>query len=150
MGADRVARGEECAGPKPIFAAYGVPAEEARRFGLPCGGELEVIIEPEASVAGLETMLAGIAAGRIVARRVDLATGEWSFAPALPTDQCQRTETHFTSVHGPRRRKLVIGASEIAHYLAEVASTVDFPVFLCAPREEYKSAWRARGAPCVD
>ena len=147
---DLVARREEYAGRKPHFASYGVTAEEARRFGLPCGGELEVIIEPEASVAGLETMLAGIAAGRIVARRVDLATGEWSFAPALPTDECQRTETHFTSVHGPRWRMLVIGASEIAHYLAEVASTVDFQVFVCDPREEYKSAWRARGAAWID
>jgi xanthine dehydrogenase accessory factor len=147
---DLVARREEYAGRKPHFAAYGVTAEEARRFGLPCGGELEVIIEPEASAAGLETMLAGIAAGRIVARRVDLATGEWSFAPAMPTDECQRTETHFTSVHGPRWRMLVIGASEIAHYLAEVASTVDFQVFVCDPREEYKSAWRARGASWID
>ncbi len=45
---------------------------------------------------------------------------------------------------------LVIGASEIAHYLAEVASTVDFQVFVCDPREEYKSAWRAKGAQWID
>ena len=44
---------------------------------------------------------------------------------------------------------LVIGASEIAHYLAEVASTVDFQVFVCDPREEYRSAWRARGAQWI-
>jgi len=44
---DLVARRAEYAGRKPQFAAYGVTAEEARRFGLPCGGELEVIIEPE-------------------------------------------------------------------------------------------------------
>src|SRR4051812_3596023 len=45
---------------------------------------------------------------------------------------------------------LVIGASEIAHYLAEVAATVDYQVFVCDPREEYKSAWRARGATWMD
>jgi len=45
---------------------------------------------------------------------------------------------------------LVIGGSEIAHYLAEVASTVDFQVFVCDPREEYKAAWRAKGARWVD
>ena len=71
-------------------------------------------------------------------------------AAAEPNDECQRTADRFVSVHGPRWRMLVIGASEIAHYLAEVASTVDFQVFVCDPREEYKSAWRARGATWID
>jgi xanthine dehydrogenase accessory factor len=147
---DLVARREEYAGRKPHFAAYGVTAEEARRFGLPCGGELEVIIEPGVEAAEIESLLENIGAGRIVARRVDLESGAWSFAPAMPADECARDARQFTSVHGPRWRMLVIGASEIAHYLAEVAATVDFQVFVCDPREEYKSAWRARGARWID
>ena len=147
---DLVARREEYRGRKPHFAAYGVTAEEARRFGLPCGGELEVIIEPEVKAAEIEMLLEAIAAGRVVARRVDLATGDWSLEAAKPTDECSRTDTSFTSIHGPRWRMLVIGASEIAHYLAEVAATVDFQVFVCDPREEYKSAWRAKGATWID
>jgi xanthine dehydrogenase accessory factor len=147
---DLVARRAEYSGRKPQFAAYGVTAEEARRFGLPCGGELEVIIEPDVQAAEFEALLGHVGAGRIVARRVDLESGAWSFAAAQPADECARTETQFTSVHGPRWRMLVIGASEIAHYLAEVASTVDFQVFVCDPREEYRSAWRARGAQWID
>jgi xanthine dehydrogenase accessory factor len=147
---DLVARRAEYAGRKPHFAAYGVTAEEARRFGLPCGGELEVIIEPDVRAEELQSLLEHVGAGRIVARRVDLASGAWSFAMARPTDECTRTEAEFTSVHGPRWRMLVIGASEIAHYLAEVAATVDFQVFVCDPREEYKGAWRARGAQWID
>src|SRR3979409_2633756 len=58
---DLVARRAEYAGRTPQFAAYGVTAEEARRFGLPCGGELEVIIEPEVSAADFESLLAAIA-----------------------------------------------------------------------------------------
>jgi xanthine dehydrogenase accessory factor len=147
---DLVSRREEYAGRKPQFAAYGVTSEEARRFGLPCGGELEVIIESEVSVADFEALLTRIAEGRIIARHVDLGTGQWSFAPAHPNDECERTQSRFTSVHGPRWRMLIIGASEIAHYLAEVASTVDFQVFVCDPREEYKTAWRARDAKWID
>ena len=147
---DLVARREEYTGRKPHFAAYGVTAEEARRFGLPCGGELEVIIEPEVRASEIEMLLGAIAAGRVVARRVDLATGDWSLEAAKPTDECSRTATAFTSIHGPRWRMLVIGASEIAHYLAEVAATVDFQVFVCDPREEYRNAWRARGATWID
>src|SRR4051812_25561304 len=45
---------------------------------------------------------------------------------------------------------LVVGASEIAHYLAEVAATVDYQVFVCDPREEYRIAWRARGATWIE
>ncbi|HUQ29150.1 MAG TPA: XdhC family protein, partial [Usitatibacter sp.] len=127
-----------------------VTAEEARRFGLPCGGELEVIVEAEAAVADIEALLERISAGRIVARNVDLASGAWTLEDADAGDECVRTAERFTSVHGPRWRMLVIGGSEIAHYLAEVASTVDFQVFVCDPREEYRSAWRARGATWID
>jgi xanthine dehydrogenase accessory factor len=147
---DLVSRREEYAGAKPGFAAYGVTAEEARRFGLPCGGEVEVLIEPEVRVADLEALLAQLARGRIVGRQVDLATGAWTIVPASAGDECVRTAERLTSVHGPRWRMLVIGASEIAHYLAEVAATVDYQVFVCDPREEYKTAWRAKGATWID
>jgi xanthine dehydrogenase accessory factor len=101
-------------------------------------------------VAQLESLLERIGEGRIVARCVHLASGDWSLAEAGAGDECERTAEHFTSVHGPRWRMLVIGGSEIAHYLAEIASTVDFQVFVCDPREEYKAAWRARGGRWID
>lgn len=147
---DLVSRRGEYSGRKPCFAAYGVSALEAQRFGLPCGGELEVIIEPEASVGSIDALLEHIGSGRIVARHVDLSNGDWSFEGAGAVDGCVRTEARFTSIHGPRWRMLVIGGSEIAHYLSEVASTVDFQVFVCDPRAEYRCAWRARGATWVD
>ena len=53
-------------------------------------------------------------------------------------------------IHGPRWRMLIIGASEIARYLAEVAATLDFQVFVCDPREEYHTAWRVAGSTFVD
>jgi xanthine dehydrogenase accessory factor len=147
---DLVARREEYSGRRPGFAAYGVTAEEARRFGLPCGGELEVIIEPEVEPRHLEELLEAISSGRIVARHVDLASGAWSFSSASPVDEVARTDSRFTSIHGPRWRMLIIGGSEIAHYLAEIASTVDFQVFVCDPRDEYRQAWRAKDARWVE
>ncbi len=147
---DLVARRDEYVGRVPHFAAYGVTAEEAQRFGLPCGGELEVIIEPEVSVAQLESLLAQIGAGHVVARHVDLASGDWSLQAAGAADECERNTVQFKSVHGPRWRMLIVGGSEIAHYLAEVAATVDYQVFVCDPRAEYKAAWRAKGALWID
>ena len=147
---DLVARREEHSGAIPRFVAYGVTADEARRFGLPCGGEVEVLVEPDVRVEAIDALLNEIAAGRIVARTVDLASGGWSLVPADPRAECERGEASFTSIHGPRWRMLVIGASEIAHYLAEVAATVDFQVFVCDPREEYRAAWRAQGARWIE
>ena len=57
-----------------------------------------------------------------------------------------RAEGEFRCIHGPRWRLLIIGASEIARYLAEVAAALDFHVFVCDPRDEYQSAWRVAGA----
>ena len=147
---DLIARRNEYAGAKPAFASYGVTAEEARRFGLPCGGELEAIIESEPRERDLVELLEAIGAGRIVARHVDLETGAWTIEPASANDEVARTASRFTSIHGPRWRMLIVGASEIAHYLAEIAATVDFQVHVCDPREEYRTAWRAHGALWVD
>src|SRR5512138_3046794 len=75
---DLVAHREEYSGAKPGTAAYGVTAEEARRFGLPCGGNVEVLVEAQPRIADIEALLAEIAAGHVVARTVDLVTGAWS------------------------------------------------------------------------
>jgi xanthine dehydrogenase accessory factor len=147
---DLVARREEFTGRVPRFISYGVSSEEARRFGLPCGGKLEVIVEAGLPVEDLEALLAHIGGGKVIGRRVDLATGAWAFVPAQPTDECERTDTRFTSIHGPRWRMLIIGASEIAHYLAEMATTVDYRVLVCDPREEYRLAWRVPGTTFVE
>ncbi len=147
---DLVARRDEYRGARPAFAAYGVTADEARRFGLPCGGEVEVMVEPGVPVDSLERLLGELGKGRIVARSVALDTGAWTLEPARAGDECLRSAERLTSVHGPRWRMLVIGASEIAHYLAEVAATVDYQVFVCDPREEYRRAWRVRGATWID
>ena len=45
---------------------------------------------------------------------------------------------------------LIIGASEIARYLAEIAQTLDFQVSICDPREEYRNAWRVANVRFVD
>ena len=76
---------------------------------------------------------------------VDLENGAWTLERGRPAAACERTVTTFTSIHGPRWRMLVIGASEIARYLADMAAPLDFQAFLCDPREEYRASWRVPG-----
>ena len=147
---DLVARRNEFSGAMPILERYGITSEDARKFGLPCGGELEVVIESALDAARLNALFLKIAAGEVCARSLDLKTGEWQFLPASHTDVTGRTDQQFICIHGPRWRLLIIGASEIARYLAEVAATLDFQVSICDPREEYRSVWRVPGSVFLD
>ncbi len=139
---DLVLRREEFCGAVPVLARYGVSGEEARRFGLPCGGELEVTIEAGLDCTRINTLLAKITAGEVFVRALDLQTGEWQFRAARQREETAINPTHFLCVHGPRWRLLIIGASEIAVYLAEIAKTLDFNVSINEPRETYRHAWR--------
>ena len=147
---DLVARRDQFSDVKPVLERYGITSEEARRFGLPCGGELEVVIESTIDIARLDELFLKISAGEVFARSVDLQTGAWQFRPATTADTTGRTEQAFVCIHGPRWRMLIIGASEIARYLAEVAATLDFQVSVCDPREEYRSVWRVPGTILLD
>jgi len=147
---DLVARRATFTGPVPLLQSYGVSAEEARRFGLPCGGQLEVLIEAALDVARLDSLFEKISRGDVFARMVDLASGGWHYRPAQPVEETCRDSATFTCIHGPRWRMLIIGASEIARYLAELGATLDFQVFVCDPREEYRTAWRVPAAQFVE
>lgn len=147
---DLIARRESFRGPEPILESYGVNAEEARRFGLPCGGQLQVLVEPSIDALRLDALFDRIARGEVFARIVNLATGEWRTRPASAADETHIDAQEFACVHGPRWRMLIIGASEIARYLAEMAKTLDFQVHVCDPREEYRNAWRIDGIQFLD
>ena len=138
------------AGPVPIRQRYGVTSDDARRYGLPCGGELEVLIEPMPRLRDIEDLLARISAGRVFFREVDLLSGAWSYRDAEPSDKTTISDSCFVCLHGPRWRMLIIGASEISVYLAEIAKTLDFWVSVCDPRDEYRSTWRVEGTTFVD
>ena len=147
---DLVARRSEFTGARPILESYGVTSDEAQRFGLPCGGQLEVVIEAQLDSYRLDALSRKISQGEVFARVVDLATGSWDYRRAQTTDETIRNEHEFSCIHGPRWRLLIIGASEIARYLAEVAATLDFQVFVCDPREEYRGGWRVPGTQFLE
>jgi xanthine dehydrogenase accessory factor len=147
---DLVARRDQFSGAIPSLERYGITSEDARKFGLPCGGELEVVIESALRPDRLSELFARITAGEVFTRALNLATGDWQFRPASEADTTRRTDGEFACIHGPRWRLLIIGASEIARYLAEVAATLDFQVSVCDPREEYRSIWRVPGTTFLD
>jgi len=128
---------------------YGVSADEARRFGLPCGGTIQLVVEPLTRDSGIRTLVGEIETRRLVARRLDIATGAATLAPARATDGLAFDGGVLTTIHGPRYRMLVIGASQLSKYLAQMALGLDYQVTICDPRSEYKETWDVAGAPLV-
>jgi xanthine dehydrogenase accessory factor len=128
---------------------YGMSADEARRFGLPCGGTIQLVVEPLTGGSGIHALLGEIEARQLVARRDDLATGAATLAPARATDALAFDGKTLTTIHGPRYRMLVIGASQLSRYLAPMALGLDYQVTVCDPRSEYAETWDVADVPLV-
>ena len=136
----RVARGE-LALRTPETTTYGETAEEVRRFGLPCGGSVQIVLEPLAPQSLLRELLAAIENHQRVQRRLDMATGLVRHEPALDGDTVRFDGATLTTVHGPQLRLLVIGGGQLSRYLATMAVMLDYQVTVCEPREEYHEGW---------
>jgi len=128
---------------------YGVSADEARRFGLPCGGTIQLVLEPLTKASGIRALLGEIEGGRLVARRLELAAGTSTLYPARASDGLAFDGKVLTTIHGPRYRMLVIGASQLSKYLAQIAAGLDYQVTVCDPRSEYSETWDVPGAALV-
>jgi xanthine dehydrogenase accessory factor len=128
----------ELAQSRPERIRYGVTVEDVLRLGLPCGGSLEVVIEPlGAEQARLYRELATkIAARELIARTVNLTTGAASLKPAPVFKRLTCDDTTLEHIYGPSFRLLLIGAVQVAWYLADMALGLDYEVEICDPRPE--------------
>ena len=131
----------------PRVLRYGVTADEAHRFGLPCGGTLELLLEPAPDAALFDQLAARVARGQLARRRVSLATGEVVVEDGTAGDVQQWDGETLLTLHGPAWRLLIIGAGQISHYLATMAQALGYHVFICDPRSEY--AWDVPGTERV-
>ncbi len=129
----------------PTTTKYGVSAEEAQRFGLPCGGTLELVLEPLTAASGLDELLARIECHELVLRRLDMKTGHATTGPAKWQDQLAFDGATLATVYGPRWRLLIIGAGQLSTYLAQMAQALDYSVTICDPREEYTTTFDVPG-----
>jgi xanthine dehydrogenase accessory factor len=120
---------------------YGVTREEARRFGLPCGGALRLVIEPVREGAWVGELLENILAHRLVQRRLHLTTLQVSLDEAERDVAVTYDGETLVTIHGPRWRLLIIGAGQTSEYLAHMAQALDYEVLVCDPREEMRATW---------
>ncbi|MDA7417194.1 XdhC family protein [Xenophilus arseniciresistens] len=129
----------------PRLVRYGVTADEAHRFGLPCGGTLELLLEFDPEPQALAALVAQLEAGRLVQRVVALADGQVRLQSADAPAALHIDAQQLVNTFGPEYRMLLIGAGQLAEYLATMASFSGFAVTLCDPRAEYRGSWQVSG-----
>ncbi|MEK6245090.1 MAG: XdhC family protein, partial [Pseudomonadota bacterium] len=132
---------------KPQLITYGVTNEEATRWGLPCGGTLELVMEPVTEQSAFGELLDIISKQQLVSRRLEMDTGRVSMTSGTWQDVLAFDGKVLTTVHGPRWRLVLIGAGQLTRYLAEMAHMLDYHVLVIDPREEYAGGWDLKSVP---
>lgn len=139
-------------GALPQVVRYGVSQEDAGRFGLPCGGTLELVIEPLREAGWLARILALLGSGQRATRELDLASGRSRVGPSergAALSPASVRDGRLVAVYGNHWRLLVIGANQTGAALADIAQALGFEVSVCDPREEVRAAWPAELPPIL-
>ena len=87
---------------RPELVVYGVTREQAERFGLPCGGTLELVVEPLGERSAIAQLVQAIERHEVVTRRLELATGRATVTPGRGADDLTYDGKVLTTTHGPR------------------------------------------------
>ncbi len=130
----------------PEVLTYGVRADEAHRFGLPCGGTVELVVEFDPNQQLLSQLLESTSRGGLVRRELNLDNGRVNLAAVQAPGPLVYTASMMASIFGPSYRMLIIGAGQLSEYLATMAIFNGFRVTVCDPREEYNRLWSVEGA----
>ena len=126
---------------------YGVADAAAWEVGLPCGGEIAVMVQPVSAEGFDPELFERIAEargdGRSLTVTTDLATGH---ADLRPTE----TGEVFVNRYDPPRRLLIVGAVQIAQSLAALARTLGIEVVVIDPRARFLTEERFPGVTLDD
>jgi xanthine dehydrogenase accessory factor len=138
---------EVIAGAPFQLKSYGVADAAAWEVGLPCGGEIQVMVQP-VSAEGFDPELFDRIAeardtGQALTVTTDLTNG---YSDARPLD----TGAVFVNRYDPARRLLIVGAVQIAQSLAQLARTLGIDTVVIDPRARFLTEERFPGVTLDD
>ena len=120
---------------KPLIVKYGVTAEEQARLRLPCGGQLHVLLEyidPSANNLSVFSRLASDLENHSqVSRTVDLQSGQISATDQSNEEAVVINDSSMSHSLSPMYRLLLLGAGDVAKFVAEMALALEYDVNLC-------------------
>lgn len=136
----------------PIEMVYGGSQEEQTKFVLPCGGQLHVLVEylqpSNTSIEHFTLLDSFLTKRELIGRKVMASSGEMSLLEKNIQRGITRVasknehEVYIEHVMGPAYQMLLIGASEVARCVAELAQSLDFSVSVWDHREEFIRNWQ--------
>jgi xanthine dehydrogenase accessory factor len=142
-------RDQQLSNTYPTRVDYGVNRADATRFGLPCGGRLELLIEQlddqRDDNGQLQQLLDALQQHQLMTRHVDLQTGQVTLQAASAEQHFVYSNTYVRKLFGSQWNMLLIGAGHLSQYVSQMALMLDYHVIVCDPREEYTQNWQVEG-----
>jgi xanthine dehydrogenase accessory factor len=151
---------------EPEVMIYGKNQEESDRFGLPCGGQLHIVIEPIANnthISAFKHVLQRIEARQCIERTLNISDGAMQVAEIArfrrleikgdieaATKDGNKNDLTLVQTYGPRHQLFLIGAGQVSIYLAQMAQALDYQVVVCDPRPTMIEQWPVEGVQLVN
>ena len=126
---------------------YGVADDSAWAVGLPCGGHIELLVQPVAPHGFAVELFDHIAEARNQGRKLTLTT---DFSTGRTAIGDEPAEDRFVNVYAPPRRLMIVGAVQIAQSLAAIARQLDVAPILIDPRGRFLTQERFPGVELDD
>ncbi|MDX5299402.1 MAG: XdhC family protein [Gammaproteobacteria bacterium] len=121
----------------------GIDDAAREQFRLPCGGRIRLLIEPLGAedLEGFQTLLSRLRERQRVTRWCQPAQYRRGVLERVTGPGIELDGERILHTLGPQCRLLLVGAGEVARYVARFARAADFEVALCEPREAFCQGW---------
>ncbi len=131
---------------KNVFKlSYGIDQLDTQKYGLPCGGKLELFIEKLNSTESFKLASRALQANKPIVRRLNVKTGTVSYRDCDRNQQSHFDGTYLHKIFGPQWQLLLIGANELSKFVAEFALLLNYQIIICDPREHINTSWISEG-----
>lgn len=122
----------------PFIQRFGLSEEDNVRLGLPCGGQVDILVERLSAkdMASYSALHSGLRAGQNWIKRLELQGGRCSFARGkLESGFCFDAKV-LQQEFGPQFSLLLVGAGALAKSIADFALALEYRVVICDPRQQ--------------
>lgn len=133
------------AGGPAVVKHYGVADAAAWEVGLPCGGQISVLVQPVGSGGFPPELFDAIDEARQAGRALDVTTDLETGISTLAAG-----EGGFVNRYDPPRRLIIVGAVQIAQALAGLARELGISTVVIDPRGRFLTEERFPGVTLDD
>lgn len=133
-------------GNSPTRLSFGTSREEQQRYRLPCGGVLDILLEPLTSTDLTHLLqMIWLLEQRLPFAREHNGQHYHLTEPQPGEPLLSLHQQSIRRVFQPQRRLLLVGAGEVARQLAQLAQPAGFEVTLCDHREAFLQGFDVAG-----